>query len=247
MVSVVTVDVLSWCCCCWCCYCCLLELFLLLLFQLIFLLLVLLLFGCLHLFLLSKKYCCYCFSQYEFLYIHKHNSVFYNKVIYWILELCISIRPFIIITTISIMHCNIIKPLYWASLLFFLGAELLYKWFCSFSMMVKWENFGLLQSNATKIFDNDGEMLVNDGEMLVNDGEMSVWSYTHFTIIASISPSLTSILVVLALSKPSFANFPIIEKLHRLFFWIWFYIIIVTIPYIWLIISGWYCSIAVLF
>ena len=39
---------------------------------------------------------------------------------------------------------------------------------CSFSMMVKWANDGLLQAN-------DGKMLVNDGEMLVNDVEMSVW------------------------------------------------------------------------
>ena len=39
---------------------------------------------------------------------------------------------------------------------------------CSFSMMVKWSNDGLLQDN--------------DGEILVNDSEMSVWSY-HFTII----------------------------------------------------------------
>ena len=38
---------------------------------------------------------------------------------------------------------------------------------CSFSMMVKWANDGLLQAN-------DGKMLVNDGEMLVNDGEMSI-------------------------------------------------------------------------
>ena len=66
---------------------------------------------------------------------------------------------------------------------------------CSFSMMVKWANDGILQ--------------VNDGEMLVNDGERSVWSYTHFTIIKSISPSLTW-------SIPSFAHFTIIEKLHRL-------------------------------
>ena len=38
---------------------------------------------------------------------------------------------------------------------------------CSFSMMVKLTNDGLLQAN-------DGKMLVNDGEMLINDGEMSV-------------------------------------------------------------------------
>ena len=47
---------------------------------------------------------------------------------------------------------------------------------CSFSMMVKWANDGLLKANATK-------MLVNDVEMLINDGEMSIWSYTHYTII----------------------------------------------------------------
>ena len=38
---------------------------------------------------------------------------------------------------------------------------------CSFSMMVKRVNDGILQAN-------DGKMHVNDGEMLVNDGEMSV-------------------------------------------------------------------------
>ena len=72
-------------------------------------------------------------------------------------------------------------------------------------MMVKWANDGILQAN-------DGKMLGNDGEMLVNDGEMSVWSYTHFTFIKSISQSLTGIL-------PSFAWSPhstIIVKLHRL-------------------------------
>ena len=53
--------------------------------------------------------------------------------------------------------------------------EPLFSW-CSFSMMVKWVNDGLLQAN-------DGKMLVNDGGMLVNDGEMSVW-YTYFTIIS---------------------------------------------------------------
>ena len=54
---------------------------------------------------------------------------------------------------------------------------------CSFSMMVRWVNEGVLQAYATKMLVNNGEMLVNDGEMLVNDGEMSKWSYTHFTII----------------------------------------------------------------
>ena len=38
---------------------------------------------------------------------------------------------------------------------------------CSFSMMVKLANYGILQAN-------DGKMLFNDGEMVVNDGEMSV-------------------------------------------------------------------------
>ena len=38
---------------------------------------------------------------------------------------------------------------------------------CSFSMMVKLANDGLLQAN-------NGNMLVNDGEMPVNDGEMLV-------------------------------------------------------------------------
>ena len=56
-------------------------------------------------------------------------------------------------------------------------------------MMVKWTIDGLLQDNASK-------MLINDDEMLVNYGEMSVWSYTHFTIIAE--------------------HFMIINKLHQL-------------------------------
>ena len=38
---------------------------------------------------------------------------------------------------------------------------------CSFSMMVKRANDGLLQAN-------DGKMLVNDGEMLGNEDEMSI-------------------------------------------------------------------------
>ena len=72
---------------------------------------------------------------------------------------------------------------------------------CSFSMMVKWANDGLLQAN-------DGKMLVNDGQMLVNDGEIM------YGIL--ISPSLTSISPSLAWCKPSFAHWTIIEKLHRL-------------------------------
>ena len=43
---------------------------------------------------------------------------------------------------------------------------------CSFSMMIKIANDGLLQANDGKMLVNDGERLVNDGEMLVNDGEM---------------------------------------------------------------------------
>ena len=38
---------------------------------------------------------------------------------------------------------------------------------CSFSMMVKWANAGLLQANDGKMFVNDGKMIVNDGKMLV--------------------------------------------------------------------------------
>ena len=45
---------------------------------------------------------------------------------------------------------------------------------CSFSIMVKWANDGLLQANEGKMLVNDDEMLVNDGDMLVNDGEMLV-------------------------------------------------------------------------
>ena len=79
---------------------------------------------------------------------------------------------------------------------------------CSFSMMVKWANDGLLQAN-------DGKMLFNDGEILVNDGEMSVWSYTQFTLIeyfTIINKHFTIINDIL----PSFAHLTIIEKLHRL-------------------------------
>ena len=44
-------------------------------------------------------------------------------------------------------------------------------------MMVKWAYDGLLQANASKMLDNDGQMLIcDDGEMLVNDGEMIIWS-----------------------------------------------------------------------
>ena len=34
---------------------------------------------------------------------------------------------------------------------------------CSFSMMIKWANDGLLQANDCKMLVNDGEMLVNNG------------------------------------------------------------------------------------
>ena len=71
-------------------------------------------------------------------------------------------------------------------------------------ILVKWGNDGLLQAY--------------DGTMLVNDGEMSIWLL--FTLISrsstSISPSLKSILPLLALRKPAFAHLTIIEKLHQL-------------------------------
>ena len=94
---------------------------------------------------------------------------------------------------------------------------------CSFSMMVKWANDGLLQANATKILVNDGEMLVNDGEMSVEhiliSPSMTSISPSLMSIslsLTSISPSLTSILLAFAWSKPLFAHLTIIEKLHRL-------------------------------
>ena len=43
-------------------------------------------------------------------------------------------------------------------------------------MMVKWANDGLLQANASKMHNADGEMVFNDGEK-------GIFSYTHFTII----------------------------------------------------------------
>ena len=77
---------------------------------------------------------------------------------------------------------------------------------CSFSMMVKWANDVLHQAN--------------DGEMLVNDGEMSIITLI-LPSLTNVSPALTSILPSLAWSKPSFAHFTIIEKLHRLHYsWI---------------------------
>ena len=45
---------------------------------------------------------------------------------------------------------------------------------CSFSMMVKGANDGLIKTNDGEMLVNDGEMLVNVGEMLVDDGEMSI-------------------------------------------------------------------------
>ena len=44
---------------------------------------------------------------------------------------------------------------------------------CSFSMMVKLANDGLLQAADGKILVNYDKILVSDGEMLVNAGEMS--------------------------------------------------------------------------
>ena len=74
---------------------------------------------------------------------------------------------------------------------------------CSFSMMVKWVNDGLLQANDGKMLVNDGEIIVNEGEMLVNDNTL-------------ISPSLITNSPSLAWSMPSFAHLTIIEKLQRL-------------------------------
>ena len=74
---------------------------------------------------------------------------------------------------------------------------------CSFSMMVKWANVGLVQAY-------DGEMLINDGKMLINwlwNVCMIIYSFHHHWL--SISPSL-------AWSKPSIGHLTIIEKLHRL-------------------------------
>ena len=88
-----------------------------------------------------------------------------------------------------------------------LESSLQYSW-CSFSMMVKWANDGLLQAN-------DGKMLVNDGERFVNDGEMMPMMVKAYMILL-ISPSLTSILPSLAWSKPSFAHLTISKKLHQL-------------------------------
>ena len=85
-----------------------------------------------------------------------------------------------------------------------------YSW-CSFSMMVKWANGGLLQANDGEMLVNDVEMLVNDGGILVNDGEMSIWSYTHFTII-------DLHFTIISLQQPSLAHLTIIEKLHRLYY-----------------------------
>ena len=45
---------------------------------------------------------------------------------------------------------------------------------CSFLMMVKLANDGLLQADDGKMLVNYGKMLVSYGEMLVNDGEMSI-------------------------------------------------------------------------
>ena len=81
---------------------------------------------------------------------------------------------------------------------------------CSFSMMVKWVNDGLLQANDGKMLINDGEVIVNDGEMLVNDNTLISPS------LNTISPTSTSILPSLAWSMPSFAHLTIIEKLQRL-------------------------------
>ena len=76
-------------------------------------------------------------------------------------------------------------------------------WIC---ITVKYANDGLLQANANK-------MLGNDGKILANDGEMSVWSYSHFTIIAedftTINEYFTSITLKVIIMT-------IIKKLNRL-------------------------------
>ena len=64
-------------------------------------------------------------------------------------------------------------------------------------MMVKWAYDGLLQANASKMFVNDGEILIN-GEMLVNDGEMSAYYKkgfinTHETAAYGSLPLLSNI------------------------------------------------------
>ena len=52
--------------------------------------------------------------------------------------------------------------------------------------------------------------------MKVKFSFMSIWSYTHFIDYHFIIPSFTSILLLLAWSKPSFAHLTINEKLRRL-------------------------------
>ena len=86
------------------------------------------------------------------------------------------------------------------------------------TMRTKWRNFPLnIAVGAASQWWSNEQMMVHF--KLVNHGERSVWSYTHFTIIKSFSPSLTSILPSLAWSIPSFAHSTIIEKLHRLHRW----------------------------
>ena len=83
---------------------------------------------------------------------------------------------------------------------------------------MQWESIeNLLIVQLLNEWANDGLLQANNGEMLVNDGEMSIWLYIHFTIIDTISSSLTSILPFLAWSEPSFAHLNIIEKLHQLY------------------------------
>ena len=77
------------------------------------------------------------------------QSILVKKCLHFLLYSLHPIHPFPIvsITVLRVSHCSR----------------------CSFSMMVKWANDGLLQ--------------VNDGKNALNGREMSVWSYTHFTII----------------------------------------------------------------
>ena len=132
----------------------------------------------------------------ELKYCYKYDIILQNSF-------CNSVLQFRIHTILGILHDLVI--VYFAVLrkriqlviqLFRLGSR------CSFSMMVKWANHGLLQAN-------DGKMLTNDGGNAIQRW----WNeYDHILT----SPSLTSIGPSLARSKPSFAHLTIIEKLFSI-------------------------------
>ena len=73
---------------------------------------------------------------------------------------------------------------------------------CSFSMMVKWANDGLLQANA------------ECSSMMLK--WVYAHMYTHFTIIDEHFTIINKHFLAYSWSKPSYANLTIIEKLHRL-------------------------------